>query len=169
MQGRRRGILVAVEGTAPRLRSMAVTLVLPCPSSIVGGILHKRTAPWPNAQCAHMLHCAEMWSHADDIERTLESGHDVVVRPYVFTFCAIAEANGLDGAWARGCSRGLPQPDVVVFDPVASTTRRGQLIDSCIGGRRDHTFVRSDGAAAAIDRARRGAAKLAAVPEADSP
>lgn len=63
----------------------------------------------------HLLFSANRWEAREMIEEKLSSGCHLICDRYAYSGVAYTSAKGLDFDWCKGCDRGLPSPDLVVF------------------------------------------------------
>ncbi|XP_012228542.1 thymidylate kinase [Linepithema humile] len=82
--------------------------------TILNSFLSKEINLPPEA--AHLLFSANRWECKEDIERTLLSGHTVVIDRYAASGAVYTAANtGRSLSWCQYPDMGLPKPDCVMF------------------------------------------------------
>lgn len=70
----------------------------------------------------HLLFSANRWECADSIKSILSRGEHVICDRYIYSGIAHAIANGMRDGAAQSPDLGLPEPDVVIYLSIDSTT-----------------------------------------------
>jgi len=70
----------------------------------------------------HLLYAANKWEKAQELNRLIVRGHNVIVNRYSPSNLAYGVAHGLPLAWLKSLENGLPKPDLVFVLRIAPRT-----------------------------------------------
>ena len=73
-------------------------------------------------RAAHLLYAANRWEVAEDLEREIRGGVNVIVNRYWPSNLAYGISHGLPADWLSSLDRGLPRPDLVVVLDISPST-----------------------------------------------
>ncbi|MGD0176251.1 MAG: dTMP kinase [Candidatus Bathyarchaeia archaeon] len=74
----------------------------------------------------HLLYAANKWERAQELNRLIGHGHNVIVNRYSPSNLAYGVAHGLRLAWLKSLENGLPKPDLVLVLRIAPPTSFGR-------------------------------------------